>query len=286
MEPESKFVELSDVRLRYLEWPGEGRTAILVHGSGLCADTWKPIAERLAARFRVLAFDLRGHGDSDKPHGHFTWPEVAGDLPAFMDALDLSDVLLVGHSRGGGVATLGGAQRPDRVWRMALMEPTVALGRPGPTAPPPQGANANPLAEITRRRRTVWSNHDEIFQAWSRSNTLRNLHPDALWAYIHGGTRRREDGMLEIKCPPEVEAEFYEHATPDYMYEAMDNITWPVLLLTTDNPRRQVDENPGYIRLRETSRDFRHVIFPGLSHFFPLEKPHEVAQEILDFASD
>jgi len=285
MGPQSKYVDLSDIRLHYLEWAGEGRTAVLVHGSGLCAHTWDPIARALAPRFRVLAFDLRGHGDSDKPDGHFSWPEVAGDLPGFIDALGLEDILLVGHSRGGGVATLGGAQRPEHVWRMVLMEPTIRLGQPRPPATA-AAANANPLAEITRRRRTLWSNHDEVFAAWSRSNTLRTWDRDVLWAYVHGGTRSRHDGQLEIKCPPAVEAQFYENHTPDSMYDAMANIAWPVLLLTTDNPRRQLDVNPGYVALRDTSRDFRHVIFPGLSHFFPQERPREVSQAILDFAAE
>ena len=283
MEPDSKYVELSDIRLHYLEWAGAGRTAVLVHGSGLCAHIWRPIAEALAPRFRVLAFDLRGHGDSDKPDGHFSWPEVAGDLPGFIDALGLEDVLLVGHSRGGGVAALGGAQRPQHVWRMVLMEPTIRLGQPRPPATV-GAANANPLAEITRRRRTLWTNHDEVFEAWSRSNTLRTWDRDVLWAYVRGGTRKRDDGQLEIKCPPAVEAQFYENHTPDTMYEVMANIAWPVLLLTTDNPRRQLDVNPGYCALRDTSRDFRHIIFHGLSHFFPQERPHDVSKAILDFA--
>jgi pimeloyl-ACP methyl ester carboxylesterase len=331
MEPRSHFVQLDDIRLHYLEWPGPGRTAVLVHGSGLCASTWTPVAEALATRFRVVALDLRGHGDSDKPDGHYTWPEVVGDLPGFIDALGLRDILLVGHSRGGGVATLGGAQRPDRIWRMALMEPTIHLGliggqqgstersmvarTPGPSEQPPRhqviipgtlgsskassgnrpvsahGANgpvppSARLAEQTRRRRVVWPSHEAVYAAWSRSERLRQWTDEALWAYVKGGTRIREDGQVEIKCPPEVEAQFYENSTPDHLFDHLPNVTWPVLLLTTDNPRRQPDAVPGYMALRRSSEDFRHVIIPGASHFFPQERPGDVAQAILDFVSE
>lgn len=286
MEPESKFVQLEEIRLHYLEWPGPGRTAVLVHGSGLCASTWTPIAEALAAHFRVVALDLRGHGDSDKPDGHYTWPEVVGDMPGFIDALGLTDILLVGHSRGGGVAALGGAQRPDRVWRLALMEPTIHLGQQ-PAAAAPSGAIpaiAHPLAELTRRRRVLWPSHEAIYASWSRTERLKHWDPDALWAYVKGGTRVREDGQVEIKCPPEVEAQFYESGTPGSLFDGLARITWPVLLLTTDNPRRQPEAAPGYMALKRSSRDFRHVVFPGASHFFPQERPAEVSKAILEFA--
>ena len=288
MEPQSKYVQLKDIRLHYLEWPGNGQPALLVHGSGLCAGTWEALAQSLASRFRVIAIDLRGHGDSDKPDGHYTWPEVVGDLPNFMDALDLLEVLLIGHSRGGGVAALGGPQRPDRIWRMALMEPSINLGMQSrPVGITPAGENGrpagNPLAELTRRRRVLWPNYDAVYAAWRRTETLKNWREDVLWAYIKGGTRMREDGRLELKCPPDVEAQFYENRTPDSLYATMPNITWPVLLLTTDNPRRQPAANPGYLALTRSSKDFRHVIIPGASHFFPQERPVEVEKAIWDF---
>jgi pimeloyl-ACP methyl ester carboxylesterase len=285
MEPHSKFVQLKDIRLHYLEWPGQGRTAVLVHGSGLCASTWTPIADALATRFRVLAVDLRGHGDSDKPDGHYTWPEVVGDLPGFIDALRLEDILLVGHSRGGGVAAFAGAQRPDRIWRMALMEPTIHMGqhRPAAASNGVAPANAHPLAALTRRRRVRWPSHDAVYASWSRSERLKHWDVDVLWAYVKGGTRVREDGEVEIKCPPAVEAQFYENHTPGRLFDTLPNITWPVLLLTTDNPRRQPEATPGYMALKHSSCDFRHHVIAGASHFFPQERPAEVARAILDF---
>jgi pimeloyl-ACP methyl ester carboxylesterase len=285
MNPHSRFVQLKDIRLHYLEWPGQGRTAVLVHGSGLCASTWTPIARALATHFRVLAVDLRGHGDSDKPDGHYTWPEVVGDLPAFIDALRLEDILLVGHSRGGGIAAFGGAQRPDRIWRMALLEPTIHIGqhRPAPASDGAAPAHAHPLAALTRRRRVRWPSHDAVYASWRRSERLKHWDVDVLWAYVKGGTRVREDGEVEIKCPPAVEAQFYETQTPGHLFDTLPNITWPVLLLTTDNPRRQPEATPGYMALKHSSRDFRHHVIAGASHFFPQERPADVARAILDF---
>ena len=64
----------------------------------------------------------------------------------------------------------------------------------------------------------------------------------------------------------------------------LPKITWPVRLLTTDNPRRQPEATPGYMALRHSSRDFRHHVIAGASRFFPQERPAEVARAILDFA--
>ena len=84
LEPESKFIETPEIRLHYLEWPGSGPPAVLLHGRGLCAQVWRPTAESLASRFRVVAMDLRGHGDSDKP-GSYNWEDVAPDLKGFVE---------------------------------------------------------------------------------------------------------------------------------------------------------------------------------------------------------
>ena len=84
LEAESKFIDTPEIRLHYLEWPGSGPPAVLLHGRGLCSQVWRPTAESLASQFRVVAMDLRGHGDSDKPGG-YNWENVAPDLKAFVE---------------------------------------------------------------------------------------------------------------------------------------------------------------------------------------------------------
>ena len=102
MIPESKFVQANGIKLHYLDWGGDRPPLVTTHGTSLLGATWIPVAEHLVSHYRVIALDLRGHGDSEKASWGYTWDTIGQDFAAFMDALDLSGVLAVGHSRGGG----------------------------------------------------------------------------------------------------------------------------------------------------------------------------------------
>ena len=95
---------------------------VLVHALGETSADWAPVAEALAPEYRVYALDLRGHGASDWP-GAYTIEQLTADLAAFLDALGLGRVTLVGHSVGAPPAYLYAARSPDRVTRLVLEEP-------------------------------------------------------------------------------------------------------------------------------------------------------------------
>ncbi|MCH8026194.1 MAG: alpha/beta hydrolase, partial [Chloroflexi bacterium] len=89
------------VTLRYLDWGGDGPPLILIHATGFLAALWRPIAERLSARFRVVAMDQRGHGESDKPPDGYRFDVFADDLQRLIEALELESPIAAGHSSGG-----------------------------------------------------------------------------------------------------------------------------------------------------------------------------------------
>ena len=82
---------------------GRGRPLLLLHGWPEFWLTWEPVMARLADRFTLIAPDLRGFGDSDKPDGAFGPDQHAADMLALMDALDLTKAGIVGHDVGGAV---------------------------------------------------------------------------------------------------------------------------------------------------------------------------------------
>jgi 3-oxoadipate enol-lactonase len=95
---------------------------VLLHALGEESSDWARVAEALAPAWRVYAPDLRGHGASDWLGG-YTIEQLTTDLAAFLDALGLDRVTLVGHSVGGPPAYLYSARRPDRVARLVLEDP-------------------------------------------------------------------------------------------------------------------------------------------------------------------
>lgn len=94
------------VKLYYQE-EGSGRPLLLIHGFGASTFTWRRVAPDLARDHRVIAVDLKGFGQSDKPFdSHYSIYDQAELLAQLIEEKDLRDLTLVGHSYGGGIALL------------------------------------------------------------------------------------------------------------------------------------------------------------------------------------
>ncbi|MDO8276556.1 MAG: alpha/beta hydrolase [Burkholderiaceae bacterium] len=91
------------VRLHIEDTGGSGRPLVLIHGWPLSAQAWEPQVSALqAAGYRVVAYDRRGFGRSDKPESGYSYDTLADDLQRVLDQCGLQDVTLVGFSMGGG----------------------------------------------------------------------------------------------------------------------------------------------------------------------------------------
>ncbi|SDH91883.1 alpha/beta fold hydrolase [Agrococcus jejuensis] len=94
---------MTDVRLHITDSGGEGRPVVLIHGWPLSGESWKAQRRALtAAGYRVVDYDRRGFGESDKPETGYDYDTFADDLQSVLTDLDLVDVTLVGFSMGGG----------------------------------------------------------------------------------------------------------------------------------------------------------------------------------------
>ena len=118
-------------RLQY-DHLGAGDDLVLVHGFGANRAFWRlTVVPRLARHFRVLTYDLRGHGLSDMPRRGYTSRHMADDLAGLLEALEVPRADVVGHSFGGAVALHLAARQPGRVRRLVLADARVpAFERP------------------------------------------------------------------------------------------------------------------------------------------------------------
>ena len=115
------------VRLRYTD-RGEGEhTIVLVHGWKGSHRMWDPAVYRLMREFRVIAFDNRGMGESDKPGGRYDFSVLADDLAFVLEALSTTDVTLVGWSMGCSISLEYLARGGGRVARLVLMNGPLRL---------------------------------------------------------------------------------------------------------------------------------------------------------------
>jgi 3-oxoadipate enol-lactonase len=115
------FVQLDGQRIHYLE-AGQGIPLLLLHTGGASAHEFEDVMPLLADRYRVIAWDMPGHGDSDPIWRQRSIERYADDLRAFLDALAIDRAILVGVSIGGYIAMDFARRWPERVERAVLAE--------------------------------------------------------------------------------------------------------------------------------------------------------------------
>ncbi|MGY1828516.1 MULTISPECIES: alpha/beta fold hydrolase [unclassified Blastococcus] len=123
---------------------GEGPPLLLLHGMGNNCQTWAGVIDRLARSHTVIAPDLLGHGDSDKPRGDYSIAAYANGMRDLLSVLDVERATVVGHSLGGGIALQFAYQFPERCQRLAL----VGSGGLGPELSAGLRAATLPGAEL------------------------------------------------------------------------------------------------------------------------------------------
>ncbi len=126
-----QFVTIHGHRRAYVK-AGKGPVVLLLHGLGCDHTTWEPVLEALSRRYTVIAPDLLGHGESDKPRADYSLGGYANGMRDLLTVLGIDKVTVIGHSFGGGVAMQFAYQFPERTERLML----VASGGLGPEVTP------------------------------------------------------------------------------------------------------------------------------------------------------
>ncbi len=131
--PEDGFVEIGGLRLHYLDWGDQDSPAVLLlHGFAQSGHSFDFGSLALCGRFRVVALDLRGHGDSDwSPTKDYRRETMLADVVGVMDHLRLSSASLVGLSLGGTVGYMLAAARPELVRSLVIVDIAPRVERAG-----------------------------------------------------------------------------------------------------------------------------------------------------------
>jgi len=112
------------------ENPGKERTFVFVNSLGTDLRIWDHVVADYAGEFRILRYDLRGHGLSDAPPAPYSIDDHVGDLAALLDAQEIHGAIIVGLSVGGMIAQALAAERPDLVRLLVLCDTAHKIGTP------------------------------------------------------------------------------------------------------------------------------------------------------------
>jgi pimeloyl-ACP methyl ester carboxylesterase len=117
---ELKYLDLHGERIAYLD-EGSGEAIVLLHGLAGSSDTWRSLIGPLSRKYRVVAPDLLGHGNSTKPRTDYSLGALSVLIRDVLNELGITRATFVGHSLGGGIAMQFVYQHPDYVQRLVLI---------------------------------------------------------------------------------------------------------------------------------------------------------------------
>ncbi|MGO9197403.1 MAG: alpha/beta hydrolase [Acidimicrobiales bacterium] len=291
------FVPSSDgVSIAVHELGGDAGAEVLLicHATGFCGRAYQALADELAARFRVMAIDFRGHGDSSVPaNGNFDWTAMAGDLLAVVEAVSSgAPIVAFGHSLGGGTLMLAEARRPGTLRAAHLFEPIVLPASDGngdhgdggssayTTLIPSPTGGPDMMSTAARRRRASFASKAEAFWRYATRPPLNVLQAGCLAAYVEHGMAELPNGSVRLKCSPASEAATFE-AGGKPTIEMVRDVRTPttVAIGTTERGWTPASFGPAIAEALPNGRLDRH---PLLGHFGPLQGPVTVGAMILD----
>ncbi len=169
------FITTSDgIELYYTE-QGDGRPIVMSHGWPLCSDAWQVELKVFAdAGFRVIAHDRRGHGRSTKTYKGNDMETYARDLAQLVDSLDLRDLIVVGHSTGGGevvkYAATYGKERVAKVVTAGAVPPIMVKSESNPEGTPIEAFDQIRQG-VLRDRSQFWKDLSEPFYGANRAGS-------------------------------------------------------------------------------------------------------------------
>ena len=225
------------VELAYGYWPGRGTPIVAVHALTASYLSFGGIGERLAGRRPLLALDLRGRGDSDKPQGPYGMAQHAADVACAMRALDLPPAVVVGHSMGAYVAAALAAAEPDLVAGLVMLD-----GGHPPELPPgvePDVLLDQILGPVIERLHQEFASQEAYLDTWRRLPTFADVPGHTAWgpwveaylAYDLAGV----DGKLRPKAVEAgVRADFADMGRRDVVEQRLRAVRAPILVVRAE----------------------------------------------------
>ncbi|NQD91254.1 alpha/beta fold hydrolase [Pseudomonas sp. CrR25] len=250
-------------QLHYEEY-GHGAPLLLVHGLGSSTRDWEYQIPELAAHYRVIALDVRGHGRSDKPRERYSIAGFAEDVAALVEHLHLESVHLVGISMGGMIGFQLGVERPELLKSLCIV-------------------NSGPEVKARFPR-----DYLEIARRWSLSRLL------SLDAIAKGLGRLLFPKPEQAELRRKIEERWPQNDKRAYLAsldaiigwgvrERLARITCPTLVISADHDYTPVAQKQAYVRELPNAR---LLVIEDSRHATPLDQPQRFNSSLLAFLAE
>lgn len=274
-----KRIEVEGTSIAYLD-SGEGGPVVFLHGNPTSSYLWRNVIPHVEGTARFLAPDLVGMGDSGRaPDGSYRFRDHAHYMDAWFDALDLRDVVLVGHDWGGGLALHWASRHAERVAGIAYMETIV---RPMEWDEWPESARKIFQAMRSPAGEELVLEKNIFVERILPSSVLRDLTEKEMDHYREPFGEPGEVRRPTLTWPRELPL----GGEPADTVSTVGNYArWAAQI---DVPKLFINADPGSILIgpqREFCRSWRkqHEVTVRGAHFIQEDSPAEIGQAIADF---
>ena len=270
-----KNLDLHGERVVYVD-EGSGEVLLLLHGMAGSSQTWRSVIKPLSRRFRVIAPDLPGHGESTKPRSDYSLGAFAVLLRDLLDELGVTRATIIGHSLGGGVAMQFLYQHPDYAQRLIL----IGSGGLGPdvglTLRLLSATGAELIMPIIAPRQVLTAG-DRVW-SWLRKAGIEAPRGEEIWrSYSTFSDAPTRQAFLRTL-----------RSVVDYRGQAVSALNR--LNTKTELPIMAIwGEKDAIIPVKhayaaqQARPDIRLEVLAGVGHFPQVERPAEVVELIEDF---
>ncbi len=253
-------MRVNDINL-YYEASGNGQPLVFIHGLGSSTRDWELQVAEFSKTFKVITFDLRGHGQSDKPPGPYSMALFASDTANLLKALGIESANVVGLSLGGGVAFQLAIDSPALVKKLVIVNSAPAL-----------------VVRTFKDRLNVWQRFAIVKLLGMRkmgevlSKRLfpkpehANLRATFVKRWAENDTRAYQDAMRAM--------------IGWSVTDKLGSIQCPTLILTADQDYTPVTVKEEYTKLIPGAK---LVVIPDSRHATPVEQPQKFNEVVMEF---
>jgi pimeloyl-ACP methyl ester carboxylesterase len=263
-------VRAGEIELAYQLWPGRGHAIVGIHGLTASHVNFIGVAEKLAGRQPLIAFDLRGRGQSDKPPTGYGMRQHARDVAAAMRTLRLGRSVVLGHSMGAYIGTALAAEFPELVAGLVMLDGGYLLD-------PPPGFDADQLLDTLlkpqiERLRTTYESRAKYLEFWRALPTI----PASDWgpwveAYLEYDLGGEPPSLRARVAEPAVREDFRSMAQKQEVKQRLLAVGCPVMVIRAQDGvapgQPPIIPNQVMSEIRECVPSVEEHLIPGTTHY-------------------
>ena len=260
-----KFFDFQNLKLSYLYTETNSDQVILItHANGYSAECYSYLIEAFRDKYRVIALDFSGHGQSEPFYDFTSWDFLRDQILTLIKHENLNNIISIGHSMGGSSVLRASKRKSSLFKKLILLDPTflslsiIAYG----------SIFGIPIAKNANKRRRNFKNIEQVRKIFKKFSAFANWNERVYEDYLRSCFRQKGD-EIELICDPKIEAKYFSTPSLKSFYDYGKNRLETHIII----PQKFEVCSPYRAKIIVAGNPISTLtIIPDGTHFFPFEK--------------